>query len=240
MKKTAFCALILAFILPILSCNTLITGATAEPTEQNSNATQKPTRTILPAKTTAPWDVSFPPREIGPADAKVVVEIFSDFQCPWCGFFAQGPEAKLRDHYVARGTVRYIYRNLPVVDSFMANGMESHDAAMAALCAGDQGQFWVYHDALFRNQAETENSGNFSRPRLYALAVQLKLDGIAFEKCMGDQAHNNVIDGDSYLATTLGINATPSFLVNGRQVEITTNDFQQLFDTIDSDLLAQG
>lgn len=187
-----------------------------------------------------PLDVSFPAREMGPADAKVVVEIFSDFQCPWCGVFARGPEITLREQYAETGKIRYIYRNFPVVDDFVANGTESHLAAQAALCAGDQGEFWIYHDALYLNQSQTENSGNLSRPRLYALAVQLQLDGIVFEKCMGDQTHKNVVDADAALAQSLGIDATPNFLVNGQQVEIKTTDFQQLFDAIDASLLALG
>jgi protein-disulfide isomerase len=189
---------------------------------------------------TSTIDVSFPAREMGPADAKVVVEIFSDFQCPWCGVFARGPEYVLRSEYVDTGKARVIFRNYPVVDAYVANGTESHLAANAALCAGDQGRFWDFHDALYLNQSSVENSGNLSGPRLYALAVQMKLDGAAFQQCMNDQTHRNVIDGDVALAAAYNVNATPSFFVNGEAVEIKTTDFQQLFDAIDAQLNILG
>jgi len=195
---------------------------------------------LIVTRQTSTIDVSFPAREMGPADAKVVVEIYSDFQCPWCGVFARDVELKLRAEYVEENLVRVIYRNYPVVDSYVANGTESKLAANAALCAGDQGMFWEYHDALYLNQSPVENAGNLSGPRLYALAVQMKLDGIAFQQCMTDQPHKNVIDGDTALAAAYNINATPSFLVNGKFVEITTTDFQQLFDEIDVQLAALG
>jgi len=189
---------------------------------------------------TSTTDVSFPAREMGPADAKVIVEIFSDFQCPWCGVFARGPEFTLRSDYVDKNLIRVIYRNYPIVDSYVANGTESKLSANSALCAGDQGMFWEYHDALYLNQSSLENVGNFSGPRLYALAVQMKLDGISFQQCMTDQTHKNVIDGDTALAVAQNINSTPSFLVNSKKVEIKTSDFQQLFDEIDVQLAALG
>jgi protein-disulfide isomerase len=195
---------------------------------------------VLLTRQTSTIDVAFRAREMGPADAKVVVDIFSDFQCPWCGVFARGPESKLVTEYVDKNLIRVVYRNYLVVDSFVANGTESHLAANAALCAGDQGMFWEFHDALFLNQSSTENSGNFSSPRLYALAVQMKLDGIAFQQCMTDQTHKNVIDGDTAMAVAYNINSTPTFLVNGKLVTIKTTDFQQLFDEIDIQLAALG
>jgi protein-disulfide isomerase len=184
-------------------------------------------------------DVSFPAREMGPADAKVVVEEFSDYQCPWCGYFAMTVEGKLREQYITPEKIRFIFRNYPIVDSYVSGGQESHLAALAALCAGDQDKFWNYHDALYANQSETENSGNLSRSRLYSLAVQLQLDGIAFEKCMNDQSHANVINADQTLAVSYyKIQGTPSFIVNGHLVEISSGEFKELFDAIDLALKA--
>jgi protein-disulfide isomerase len=181
-------------------------------------------------------DVSFPSREMGPADAKVVVEEFADFQCSWCGYFAMTAETSIRDQYIIPGKIRWIFRNYIVEDSYVANGQESHNAALAALCAGDQGQYWNFHDALFANQAQVANSGNFSRSRLYSLAVMLELDGIAFEQCMNDQSHANVINADQTLAMAYKVGGTPTFFVNGKQVTVTTGEFKELFDAIDSAL----
>ena len=52
--------------------------------------------------------------------------------------------ARLIDQdYVKTGKVRIVYKNLP------GHGQESVDAATAALCAGDQGKFWEFHDQLY-------------------------------------------------------------------------------------------
>ena len=175
--------------------------------------------------------MAFPAREMGDSNAKVVVEEFADFQCPYCGMFNSVAESRLRVNYVQTGKVRFIFRNYIVV------GAESNLAANAALCAGDQDTFWEYHDLLYKNQG-AENSGAFSSPRLESFAAQLHLDGVKFDQCLGNQARADVINGDIQLGRRYGIDSTPSFFLNGRQVNINPQDtqFQELFDAIDKTL----
>jgi protein-disulfide isomerase len=187
------------------------------------------------ASTSAPTgDVAFSARETGTATAKVVVQEFADFQCPYCAVFNSSAEVTLREQYIKTGKVLFIFRSFPIVDSSVANGNESHLAALGAYCAGDQDMFWEYHDLLYKNQA-AENSGAFATPRLEAFAVQLHLDSIKFDQCLGNQTHLDVLNGDIQLANYYKLNATPSFIVNGREVTIS-QDFHELFDAIDSAL----
>jgi protein-disulfide isomerase len=140
-------------------------------------------------------EASFPAREMGPQNAPVVVEEFGDYQCPFCALDISTAEIRLRDQYIQTGKVRFIFRNFPIVDTFVANGTESHLAALAALCAGDQNMFWEYHDLLFASQV-AENSGYFSTPRLQAMAARPHLDGVRFDQCLSPQTHKNILDAD--------------------------------------------
>jgi protein-disulfide isomerase len=191
------------------------------------------------ASQSAPVDMSFPPREAGESTAKVVVEEFSDFQCPYCGLFATTMEVRLREEYIKTGRILFVFRNYPVVDSFVANGNESHLAALASLCAGDQDMFWEYHDFLFQNQSG-ENQGNFSTARLQAFAVQLHMDSMAFNQCLSNQTHLDVLNADIQRGNTLRLSGTPTFFINGVVVNGTSPDFQWLFDAIDRELLKVG
>jgi protein-disulfide isomerase len=184
-------------------------------------------------------EVSFPPREMGDPSARVVVEEFADFQCPGCGVFAREVEPRLRAQYVNTGRVRFIFHPYPVVDSYIENGTESHLAALAAFCAGDQNMFWEYHDILYQNQLG-ENAGSFTIVRLQAFAVQLHLDSMAFNQCMTNQDHLDVLNADIKLANRVVIQYTPSFFINGKSVYGETPDFQWLFDAIDRALLSSG
>ncbi len=82
------------------------------------------------------------------ANATVKIVEFSDFQCPFCGNLYQGAEKSLRADYVTSGKAEFYFRNFPLT--------QIHEyalqAAVAAMCANDQGQFWNMHDKLFDNQ----------------------------------------------------------------------------------------
>ncbi|MBN2086618.1 MAG: thioredoxin domain-containing protein [Anaerolineales bacterium] len=191
------------------------------------------------ASQSAPIDMSFPPREAGNPNARVVVEEFSDYQCPFCGLFATTAEIRLREEYIKPGRILFIYRSYPVVDSFVSGGSESHLAALAALCAGDQDMFWEYHDHLYQNQSG-ENQGYFNTARLQAFAAQLHLDSLQFNQCLSNQTHLNVVNADVQRGNALRINGTPTFFVNGVVVSGTSADFEWLFDAIDRELLKVG
>ncbi len=191
------------------------------------------------ASQSAPIDVDFPAREAGNPVARVVVEEYSDFQCPFCSLFATTAEIRLREEYIKPGRIRFIFRNYPVVDSFVSGGNESHLAALAALCAGDQDMFWEYHDYLFQNQAG-ENQGNFNSARLQAFAAQLHLDSLQFNQCLSNQTHLDVLNADVQRGNAIRLNGTPTFFVNGVVVNGTASDFEWLFDAIDRELLKVG
>jgi protein-disulfide isomerase len=84
---------------------------------------------------------------LGNADAPATLEVFEDFQCPFCLRFTAQWEDLLME-YVEAGNLRLLFRNFPIL------GEESVYAAAAAVCAGEQDAFWEYHRTLFLVQAE--------------------------------------------------------------------------------------
>jgi len=156
-------------------------------------------------------------RELGSAAAPVVVEVFSDFQCPACARFAESVEPLIVNSYVADGRVRFIYRQYPFLDDRVSR-KESDQAANASMCAADQGRFWDYHDTLFANWSG-ENQGAYANKRLVAMAEALNLDMGAFNSCFDDNRFEADINADLALGEQYGVNATPSIFVNGVRVE---------------------
>jgi protein-disulfide isomerase len=135
----------------------------------------------------------------GHAAAVTIVE-FSDFQCPYCKA-AQGTLSKILRTYGDR--VRFVFKHLPLqihADAFAA--------AKAAICAGEQGKFWNYHDALFASDSLVSDA-------LSRMAVALNLDSQKFQDCLGSPATDSAVLKDMQDAQELGINGTPTFIVNG-------------------------
>jgi predicted DsbA family dithiol-disulfide isomerase len=138
----------------------------------------------------------------GPADARVTVVEFSDFQCPFC------QRAKpVLDEIATRhpNDVRIVYRNLPL-DALHPRARAS---AEAAACAAEGNKFWEYHDKLFANNRALGDED------LRKYAKEVGLDAKAFDECVKARRHKDEIDADVEEARKIGITGTPAFVVNG-------------------------
>ena len=152
-------------------------------------------------------------RALGPANAPITIEVWSDFQCPACGFFARSIEPDLVEEFVRPGTVRVVHRDFAFIDGGKADG-ESQQAAAAARCAGDQGKFWQYHDYLFENQ-EGENKGAFRREVLDQIAAAVSLDMAAYRSCMDGDAPEQATNAETAQGRAAGLGSTPTLAING-------------------------
>ena len=137
----------------------------------------------------------------GPADARVIIVEFSDFQCPYCRDVQQ-TLTQIMEKYSKE--VRLQFKHLP-----LQNHSFALSAARAAYCGGQQGAFWSFHDALFK---ATEPSAKVVQD----IAENLKLNLIDFNACLLSRESYLAIASDLQEAQRLGIDGTPSFLINGK------------------------
>jgi len=158
---------------------------------------------------------------IGEPSAPVVIEEFSDFQCSHCRTFHQNTGAQIIEQYVETGQVYFIFRNYAFI------GRESLAAANGSMCAAEQGKFWEYADILFANQSGVD-AGAFSDRRLETFAENINLDKALFRSCMRENRYQDQIQQDYQAGVSLGINSTPSFIINGKLVvgALPFSDFQ--------------
>ncbi len=152
---------------------------------------------------------------LGQPDAPVVVEVYSDYQCPICGRFAREYLPRLVGSVVADGTARIVERSIVILDP--PGGRESLDAAAGASCAARENLHWQFHDWVMWNQ-RGENEGAFSRDRLRAMADRVGLDPDAFAICLDDPEVRGEITTRTQEALAAGIDRTPTFVVNGEQI----------------------
>jgi protein-disulfide isomerase len=151
----------------------------------------------------------------GQPTAPVLIEEWGDYQCPACGSFAR-LQPQLEQALLDDGSARFVFHNMAFL------GQESVWAAAAAECANDQGRFWEYHDLLYASQ-NGENKGAFAKPRLKQLGASLRLDQAAFNMCVDSDAYVSRVQQDTQRGKSLGISSTPTLLVNGQRVTLTTN-----------------
>lgn len=148
----------------------------------------------------------------GNPDAKVQIVEFSDFQCPFCQLAAFQVRPYLAEF---RRDIALTFLQYPLSNE--CNDQVEHAmhpvaclAARAALCAQDAGNFWEYHDDIFRNQKK------ISKKLLLRLAKQHGFDQAVFTACLDDPKIDARVRSDTALGKQFNISGTPAIFVNGR------------------------
>jgi protein-disulfide isomerase len=140
----------------------------------------------------------------GPANAPLVLVVFSDFQCPFCQR-VEPTLAELEKHYA--GKVRVVWKNFPL--PFHAN---AEPAAEAAMAADAQGKFWPMHDRLFAHNTELDREG------LENDAAAIGLDLPRFRADLDAGRYKARIEADKQEGSDLGVVGTPAVFINGRKI----------------------
>jgi protein-disulfide isomerase len=137
----------------------------------------------------------------GEGDARLILVAFDDFKCEACLQHFKEIEPLLKSKYVDTGELREVFKFYPI---------SAPHAAVASLCALEQGKFWEFHDLLFQEQA---NWTDGDRARMLEYGDQLKLDVAKLEECIADGRHQDQIENEGGLAQELGFFAAPSFVL---------------------------
>ncbi|MBN1120357.1 MAG: DsbA family protein [Anaerolineae bacterium] len=157
---------------------------------------------------------------LGPEDAPVTIVEFSDFFCQYCAAFKLQILPQILEEYGDQ--VRFVYRDFPAFGG--------DRPAEAAQCAGDQGSFWEYHDALFEGFREYTSTDDF-----VALAVTLDLDGEELRDCIESGTYRDEWNADYQEARALGVTGTPTFFINGTRF-VGAQPFENFKQVIDAEL----
>jgi protein-disulfide isomerase len=172
----------------------------------------------LHAPTTPTSAASADGRSLGKADAPVTLEVWSDFQCPACGQYAEVVEPLLVRDYVTPGTLRIVHHDAAFQGAkSKATYDESVEAGAGARCAADQGRYWPFHDWLFANQSG-ENKGAFADARLRAIAISAGLDVPKWDACRATGEQQTAARSETAQGAAKGVNATPTLYLNGEAI----------------------
>lgn len=140
----------------------------------------------------------------GPANAKVVIQEFSDFQCPFCSRVTPTIEQILKEY---PKDVKVVWRHMPL--PFHQDAPLASEAAQEAFAQGGNKAFWKYHDKLFANQQALK------RADLEKYAEEIGLDMARFRAALDNRTHKAVVEKDMAVAKQAGVSGTPAFTVNG-------------------------
>jgi protein-disulfide isomerase len=182
---------------------------------------EKGVASALPPPVVKKVDVPADSASFGPAMAKVTIVEWSDFQCPFCARAAPIVE-QIRQAYPK--DVRFVFRHLP-----LPMHPDAPMAARAGVAAQAQGKFWQMHDWMYAHQRELD------QPSLEKAAASLGMDVAKFKSALADPATEARVGADKQAAGAVGVSATPTFFVNGRE-HVGGMPFEQLKAEIDKEI----
>ena len=146
-----------------------------------------------------------PRASLGSPDAPILIEEFSDFECPACARIAPELERLVSKN---RDLVRLEFYHFP-----LPQHENAFRTAEAAECALDQGKFWEFAELAFGNQK------NLIDDNLKSFAAQLGLDQAVFDECFDSNKKRSKIKSDISDALRRGLSYTPSIYVNGQLIK---------------------
>ena len=160
---------------------------------------------------------------LGSPDAPITIIEFSDYRCPYCKRWHNESLGPLFERYPDQ--IRLIYRDFPVVGGF--------EAALAAECAGEQGDYYDYHDLLFAGEYEQLGSEAYA-----AYAEQLGMDADQLLTCVEEGTFAEEVEADAQYAASLGVSGTPTFFINGIPL-VGAQPLDAFIQIIDGELATQ-
>lgn len=148
---------------------------------------------------------------MGSPDAPVTVIEYASLTCPHCAHFNNTVLGKLKSEYVKTGKVRWVYRDFPLNQPALY-------ASALARCAGHE-RFFGFVDLLFKRQEQWA----FGKDPLKGLAHVAALGGLTqkdIDTCFKDtKILKEIAAQRQEAADKFGVNATPTFIINGRKFE---------------------
>lgn len=147
----------------------------------------------------------------GKKDAKVQVVEFGDYECPACG--AAAPIlSRLRQEYTSNADVNFVFRHFP-----LPQHSKAIVAAEAAEAAGEQGKYFEMTDKIYETQNLWTGAGDH-KAVFINIAKNLGLNVDTFSKDLDKHTYDEIINTDKADGTSLGVNSTPTFFINGEKM----------------------
>jgi len=144
----------------------------------------------------------------GGSNAKVVIQVFSDFQCPFCKRVEPTLQAIEKEY---GNKIKVVWRHMPL--PFHKNAPQAAQATQEAFAQKGSAAFWTFHDKVF--SAEGTDEVRTDRATLDKIAQEMGLDMEKFKAAVDQNKHKAKIDADTEAGNKAGINGTPAFVING-------------------------
>lgn len=153
---------------------------------------------------------------LGDENAPVLLYEFADYQCPACAQFSTFAHPLIYERLVDEGIVRFVRYDFPIITGHP----HAFLASRAARCAGEQEQYWEYHDVLYGRQPTWSVQRSAPTASFIEFAEEIGLDGGEFGECLRSDRYADEVTRNLRLGESLGVTGTPTLMINGELVRV--------------------
>lgn len=166
---------------------------------------------------------------VGPDDhvrgndaARVTLVEYGDYECPYCGLAYRVVKSLQRS---MGDELRFVFRNFPLRQSHPHAAHAAESAEAVGAVAGE-GAFWKMHDVLFESQDALDDAD------LVRYARKLGVDRQTLLAALERGTYGRRVRKDFRSGVRSGVNATPTFFVNGERYDGDWNDAETFLEAL--------
>ncbi|HUY85244.1 MAG TPA: thioredoxin domain-containing protein [Candidatus Dormibacteraeota bacterium] len=148
----------------------------------------------------------------GQGTTGVTLVEYGDYQCPYCGQYFPTVKQVVAEY---GDKIKFQFRNFPLTGLHQ----NAFAAARAAEAAGLQNKFWEMNDVLYQTQSQWSNAGD-PTTTFDQYAQQLGLNLSRYKTDYASSKVNDLINADEAEGNKLGIQGTPTFFLDGKQIQV--------------------
>jgi protein-disulfide isomerase len=189
----------------------LVAGLASNTGAQNKTAPKSPSP---PAKA-EPF--TMPPHASGSKDAPIVMEVWTDFECPHCKELYLRTLRRVIDDYCASGKVYLIHRDYPLLGH-----QHSREAARWASAAATVGKYEAVTEALFTAQETWSVSGNIE-PVVATVLSPAELQKVKQVMSAHKEEIEAAIENDVFLGHEVQVTQTPTTKISQKGVTLSVS-----------------
>ena len=170
---------------------------------------------------------------LGSMDAPLTMVEYSDYQCPYCRKYFEETYPRIKSEYIDKGLLKVIFKDFPLPGH--PDGIIASNAAECAREQSNDATYYAFHNAVFKSQGSwKQGTVGISKENLFSIVEELGLDSEKFNSCFNQNKYHDEIIADIFAGEKAGIQATPTFIVNGTYIEgaLEFEEFKKIFDAI--------
>jgi protein-disulfide isomerase len=178
------------------------------------------------------FDITAEDYTLGKADAPVLMVEYASMTCPHCARFSRDVFPLLKEHYIDKGYVRYVFREFPLDRVALT-------VSVVGRCLPRES--YIPFIELMYSEFDTWTQQEELRGSIKEMARRAGMSGDDFEKCLATNTDaTKIVERQEQSVKDYCIGGTPTFFIQGKKVGDGEIPWPELDEKLREELKKKG